>query len=308
MLKKLTKNKVIHFYNIKKGYPKMDIKFVVFILNGLTQAAILFVLGSGLTLAFGLMRVINLSHGAFYMLGGYIGYSIVKATGNWPLALLVGGLSIAVLGFLFERLMLVRVRGGDLPETLLTVALAMVISDLCLVFWARTPITLNVPKYLNPTVTLFGVPYPGFRYVLMGISILIAIGLWFILYKTKLGAAVRAGVDDRETVSALGVNIQVIYSAVFVLSALLAGLAGVLGGSYLQLSPGGDTTILTYSLVVIILGGMGSLLGAVVSSLILGQIMSFGLAFAPQFSYFLIFIPMAIVLAIRPEGIFGRKL
>jgi branched-chain amino acid transport system permease protein len=286
----------------------MDIKFVFLILNGLTQAAILFVLGSGLTLAFGLMRVVNLSHGAFYMLGGYIGYSIVKSTGNWPLALVAGGLSIAVLGFLFERLMLERVRGGDLPETLLTVALAMIISDLCLVFWARTPITLNVPTYLNPPVTIMGVTYPGFRYILMGISILIAFGLWFLLYKTKLGAAVRAGVDDRETVSALGVNIQVIYSAVFVISALLAGLAGVLGGSYLQLSPGGDTTILTYSLVVIILGGMGSLLGAVVSSLILGQIMSFGLAFAPQYSYFLIFIPMAIVLAIRPQGLFGRKI
>jgi len=286
----------------------MDIKFVFLILNGLTQAAILFVLGSGLTLAFGLMRVVNLSHGAFYMLGGYIGYSIVKATGNWPLALVAGGLSIALAGFLFERLMLVRVRGGDLPETLLTVALAMIISDLCLVFWARTPITLNVPKYLNPPVTILGVTYPGFRYILMGISIFIALSLWFILYKTKLGAAVRAGVDDRETVSALGVNIQVIYSAVFVISALLAGLAGVLGGSYLQLSPGGDTTILTYSLVVIILGGMGSLLGAVVSSLILGQIMSFGLAFAPQYSYFLIFIPMAIVLAIRPQGLFGRKI
>jgi branched-chain amino acid transport system permease protein len=286
----------------------MDIKFVFLILNGLTQAAILFVLGSGLTLAFGLMRVVNLSHGAFYMLGGYIGYSVVKATGNWPLALIAGGLSIAVAGFLFERLMLERVRGGDLPETLLTVALAMIISDLCLVFWARTPITLNVPTYLNPPVTILGVTYPGFRYILMGISVLIAFGLWFLLYKTKLGAAVRAGVDDRETVSALGVDIQVIYSAVFVISALLAGLAGVLGGSYLQLSPGGDTTILTYSLVVIILGGMGSLLGVVVSSLILGQIMSFGLAFAPQYSYFLIFIPMAIVLAIRPQGLFGRKI
>jgi branched-chain amino acid transport system permease protein len=286
----------------------MDIKDLIYILNGLTQAAIFFVLGSGLTLAFGLMRVVNLSHGAFYMLGGYIGYSIVKATGNWPLALLAGGLSIALLGYLFERTMLLRVRGGDLPETLLTVALSMIIADICLVFWARTPITLNVPQYLNPSINILGVPYPGFRYLLMLISVLVAGSIWFILYRTKLGMAVRAGVDDRETVSALGVNITVIYTAVFVLSALLAGLAGVLGGSYLQLSPGGDTTILTYSLVVIILGGMGSLMGAVVSSLILGQIMSWGLAFAPQYSYFLIFIPMALVLAIRPQGLFGRQL
>jgi branched-chain amino acid transport system permease protein len=286
----------------------MDAKFVLLVLNGLTQASILFVLGSGLTLAFGLMRVVNLSHGAFYLLGGYIGYSVVKSTENWPLALLVGGLSIALLGFLFERFMLARVRGGDLPETLLTVALSMVIADQALVYWAKSPLTLNVPSYLSPPIELLGVTYPGFRFVMMGVSILIAISLWLILYRTKLGAAVRAGVDDRETVSALGVNISVIYTAVFVLSAFLGGIAGVLGGSYLQLSPGIDTTILTLSLVVIILGGMGSLGGAIVSSLILGQIMSFGLAYAPQYSYFLIFIPMAIVLSIRPQGLFGRKL
>ncbi len=286
----------------------MDPKFITLILNGLTQAAILFVLGSGLTLAFGLMKVVNLSHGAFYMLGGYIGYSVQKATGNWPLAFLSGGLAIAFLGFVFERLMLTRVRGGDLPETLLTVALSMIISDQVLVYWAKSPLTLNVPAYLNPSLQVLGVTYPGFRFVMMGIGIFIAMSLWLILYKTKLGSAIRAGVDDREIVNALGINISVIYTAIFVLSAFLVGIAGVLGGSYLQLSPGGDTTILTYSLVVIILGGMGSLGGAVVSSLILGQIISFGLAFAPQYSYFMIFIPMAAVLAIRPQGLFGRQL
>lgn len=286
----------------------MDAKFILLVLNGLTQAAILFVLGSGLTLAFGLMRVVNLSHGAFYLLGGYVGYSIVIATGNWPLALIVGGLSIALLGLVFERVMLSRVRGGDLPETLLTVAVSMIIADQALVYWPKNPITLNVPTYLNAPLELLGVTYPAFRFIMLGLSIVIAISLWVILYKTKLGMAVRAGVDDRETVSALGVNITKIDTAVFVLSALLGGIAGVLGGSYLQLSPGVDTTILTYSLVVIILGGMGSLLGTVVSSLILGQIISFGLAYAPQYSYFLIFIPMAIVLAIRPQGLFGRKI
>lgn len=286
----------------------MEAKFIILILNGLTQASILFVLGSGLTLAFGLMRVVNLAHGAFYMLGGYIGYSVLKATENWFLALLAGGLAIAFLGFVFERLMLTRVRGGDLPETLLTVALSMIIADQALVYWPRSPITLNVPTYLSPPIKLLGITYPGFRFIMMGIAVFIAITLYLILYKTKLGAAVRAGVDDRETVSALGVNIGVIYTSVFVLSALLVGLAGVLGGSYLQLSPGGDTTILTYSLVVIILGGMGSLGGAIVSSLILGQIISFGLAYAPQFSYFMIFIPMALILAIRPQGLFGRKI
>jgi branched-chain amino acid transport system permease protein len=286
----------------------MEAKFILLILNGLTLASILFVLGSGLTLAFGLMRVVNLAHGAFYLLGGYIGYSVVKYTENWLLALIVGGLAIALLGLIFERFMLTRVRGGDLPETLLTVALAMIIADQALVFWARNPVTLNVPSFLSPSIQLLGVTYPGFRFVMMIVSIIIAVSLWLLIYKTKLGAAVRAGVDDRETVNALGININIIYTAVFVLSAFLGGIAGVLGGSYLQLSPGGDSIILIYSLVVIILGGMGSLGGAVVSSLILGQIISFGLAYAPQYAYFLIFIPMAIVLSIRPQGLFGRKI
>ncbi|HEY0792234.1 MAG TPA: branched-chain amino acid ABC transporter permease [Chthoniobacterales bacterium] len=284
----------------------MDAKLLILVLNGLTQAALFFVLGSGLTLAFGLMRVVNLSHGAFYLLGGYIGYSVFRATQNWPLALAAGGLSIAFLGCLVERILLARVRGGDLPETLLTVALSMIIADVSLAVWGGHPLTLNVPKYLNPSINLFGITYPGFRCLLMGISILIAALLWLVLYRTKLGAAVRAGVDDRETVSALGVNIDAMYSLVFALSAFLVGVAGVLGGSFLQLSPGSDTTILTYSLVIIILGGMGSLLGTAASSLILGQVLSFGLAYAPQYSYFLLFVPMAVVLAVRPQGFFGR--
>ncbi len=285
----------------------MDNKLLILILNGLTQASLLFVLGSGLTLAFGLMRVVNLSHGAFYLLGGYIGFTIAQVTGSLLLALLGGALAIAVFGLLFERTMLVRVRGGDLPETLLTVALAMIVADIALAIWGGHPLVLNVPEFLNPPVMVLGITYPGFRYIMMLMAVLIAAGLWALLYKTKLGAAVRAGVDDRETVSALGVNIDRIYTAVFVLSAFLVGIAGVLGGTYLQLSPGSDTTILTYSLVVIIVGGMGSLAGAILSALLLGQIISFSRAFTPEYSTFLLFIPMAIVLALRPQGLLGRK-
>lgn len=284
----------------------MNTRFIILILNGLTQASVLFVLGSGLTLAFGLMRVVNLSHGALYLLGGYIGYTVNQLTGSWVLAILAAGLAIALLGFLFERGMLFRVRGGDLPETLLTVALSMIIADLCLAIWGGHALSIESPAFTRTSITIFGITYPAFRYFLMLLSVLIAVALWLILFKTKIGAGVRAGVDDRETVSALGVNINLLYSLVFIISALLAGVAGVLGGTYLQLSPGSDTTILTYSLVVIILGGMGSLRGAVVSALILGQVISFGRAYLPQYSMFLIFVPMAITLAIRPQGLFGR--
>ena len=283
-------------------------KIAVLVLNGLTQGALFFVLGSGLTLAFGLMEVVNLSHGAFYLLGGYIGFTVLKLTGSWTLAVLAGSLSIAVFGWIFERTMLLRVRGGgDLSQTLLTIALSMIIADVALALWGGHPLSLRVPALLSRPVTLFGITYPAFRYALMLTSALIATFLWFVLFRTRFGVAVRASVDDRETVSALGVRIDTIYTLMFMLSALLAGVAGVLGGTYLQLSPGEDTTILTYSLVVIIVGGLGSLLGTVVSSLLLGQILSFGLAYVPEISMFLVFVPMAVVLAVRPRGLFGRK-
>ncbi|MGA2640546.1 MAG: branched-chain amino acid ABC transporter permease [Spirochaetia bacterium] len=286
----------------------MSMKIAILILNGLTEGALFFVLGSGLTLAFGLMKVVNLSHGAFYLLGGYIGLSVLGATGNWVLALAVSGLSIAVFGLFFERTMLLRVRGGgDLPQTLLTIALSTIIADVSLAIWGGHPQSIKVPSVINPPITVLGITYPGFRYFLILSSVIIASALWFILYRTRFGAAVRASVDDRETVSALGVRIDAIYTIMFMLSAFLAGVAGVLGGTFLQLSPGEDTIILTYSLVVIIVGGMGSLLGTVVSALILGQILSFGLAYAPEISMFLVFVPMAIVLAIRPQGLFGRE-
>ncbi len=282
--------------------------FVILMLNGLTQGALFFVLGSGLTLAFGLMNVVNMSHGAFYLLGGYLGVTALQLTGNWPAAVGVGGLSIALLGLAVERGMLARVReGGALSQTLLTIALSMIIADMALAIWGGHPLSIQSPAAITKPVTLFGLTYPGFRYVLMAISAAIALLLWLILYRTRFGLAVRATVDDRETASALGVRIDLIYSLMFMLSALLGGVAGVLGGTYLQLSPGEDTTILTYSLVIVIAGGLGSLLGAVVSSLILGEILSFGQAYAPEMSMFLVFVPMALVLAIRPEGLFGRQ-
>ena len=287
----------------------MDSRFLILVLNGLTQGALFFVLGSGLTLAFGLMRIVNMSHGAFYLLGGYLGLTTLRLTGSWTLSLAAAGLSIAVLGLAIERGMLARVReGGDLSQTLLTIAISMIIADVALAVWGGHPMSISSPAAISKPVAMFGIIYPGFRYVLMGISVVIALALWFILYRTKFGIAVRASVDDRETVSALGVRIDVIYSAMFMLSAFLSGIAGVLGGTYLQLSPGEDTTILTYSLVVVIVGGLGSLTGTIVSALILGQILSFSLAFAPQLSMFLVFVPMAIVLALRPEGLFGRRL
>lgn len=286
----------------------MEARYLIIVFNGLTQGALFFILGSGLTLAFGLMRVVNMSHGAFYLLGGYLGLSIVRQTGSWALGLFAAAALIAILGLLLERGMLNRIReGGDLSQTLLTIAVSMIIADQVLAYWGGHPVSIRTPAAISTPITLLGFTYPGFRYVLMLAAGLIALVLWFLLYRTRFGIAVRASVDDRETVSALGVRIDTVYSLMFMLSAFLGGLAGVLGGSYLQLSPGEDITILTYSLVVVIVGGLGSLMGALVSSLILGQILSFSLAFAPELSMFLVFAPMAIVLAIRPQGLFGKR-
>jgi branched-chain amino acid transport system permease protein len=279
---------------------------IILVLNGLTHAGLLFVLGSGLTLAFGLMRVVNLSHGAFYLLGGYLGLTVFRATGNWWLALLAGGLGIALLGFVLEKVLLDRVRGQALPETLLTIALSIIIADVSLAIWGGFAQSIRVPAALNPRISLLGFTYPGFRFFILGIAVFIGLGLWFLLQRTKVGAAVRAGVDDRETVSALGIDIHRIFTAVFVLSAFLAGVAGVIGASFLSIQPGADGQILILSLVVVILGGLGSLGGAVVAALVTGLLLSFSRAYFPEMSFFMVFGPMALVLAFRPQGLFGK--
>jgi branched-chain amino acid transport system permease protein len=279
---------------------------IILVLNGLTHAGLLFVLGSGLTLAFGLMRVVNLSHGAFYLLGGYLGLTVFRLTDNWFLALLAGGLGIALLGFVLEKVLLDRVRGQALPETLLTIALSIIIADVSLAIWGGFAQSIRVPAALNPRISLLGITYPGFRFFILGFAVFIGLGLWFLLQKTKVGAAVRAGVDDRETVSALGIDIHRIFTAVFVLSAFLAGIAGVIGASFLSIQPGADGQILILSLVVVILGGLGSLGGAVVAALVTGLLLSFSRAYFPEMSFFMVFGPMALVLAFRPQGLFGK--
>lgn len=276
------------------------------VLNGLTHAGLLFVLGSGLTLAFGLLRVVNLSHGAFYLLGGYLGISVFRVTDSWLLALLAGGLGIAVLGLFLERVLLGRVRGQPLPETLLTIALSIIIADVSLAIWGGFAQSIRVPAVLNPRVELFGLIYPGFRLFVFVLAVVIGLGLWLLLSKTKIGASVRAGVDDRETVSALGIDIRRIFTGVFVLSAFLAGIGGVIGASFLSIQPGADMQILILSLVVVILGGLGSLGGAVIAALLTGLLLSFSRAYFPELSYFMIFGPMALVLAFRPQGLFGK--
>jgi branched-chain amino acid transport system permease protein len=281
-------------------------EFGLQLLNGLTFAALLFLVSSGFTLIFGLMRIVNLAQGSLYLLGGYIGLSVIRATGSFWLALPAAALAIGTLGLLVERGLLRRVRGRPMSEILLTVGLSFIAADLALAVWGGDPITLDVPAAIDGRTEILGVTYPVYRLSVVALGLAVALGLWALLERTRIGAMVRAGVDDREMAEALGINVKLVFTGVFALGAMLAGLAGVVGGAYLSLFPGADTQILTYALVVVVVGGMGSLRGAVLGALLVGLIYIFGQALVPNLAYFVLFAPMALVLILRPQGLFGR--
>ncbi len=276
------------------------------VLNGLSFAALLFFLASGFTLIFGLMRIVNLAHGAFYLVGGYVGLTVTTATGNFWLGLIAAPIAIALAGLFTERVLLRRIRGQELPEVLLTVGIAFVFADMSLEIFGGDPMSVPVPPFLRGGLDIGFMVYPRFRFFVIICALLVGAALFYAHSRTRIGAIVRAGVDDREMVSALGININKIFTGVFMVGSMLAGMAGLIGGGLLSLVPGADTEILLYSLAVVIIGGLGSLPGAVVGSLIVGMADAFGRALIPELSYFTLFAPMALVLVIRPRGLLGR--
>lgn len=276
------------------------------VLNGLTLAALLFIMASGLTLAFGLMRVVNLAHGAFYLLGGYVGVQLVEQTDSLLIGILVGGLVALVVGVLMERVLLRHVRGLDLSEALLTIAVGIIISDGLLMVYGGQPQTLPLPPALRAPVDLGVMMYPTFRVLIMVFAVVLGVALWLVMTRSRIGAAIRAGVDDRETAMTQGINVPLLFGGVFAVASLLAGVAGVIGTSYMSLNQGLDVRVLMLSLVVIIIGGMGSLKGAAVGALITGLVSSFATGYLPQFALFFLFLPMTLILVLRPQGLFGR--
>ena len=280
--------------------------FIFLTLNGMTLAALLFLMATGLTLAFGLMRVVNLAHGALYLLGGYVGVQVVQETYSLALGIVVGGLVAMVGGVLMERLLLQRVRGLDLSEALLTIAVGMIIADGLLAIYGGSSISLPLPPDLRMPMDLGVMMYPTFRVYIMIAAVLLGIVLWLVMTRTRIGAAIRAGVDDRETAMTQGINVPLLFAGVFGAASFLAGVAGVIGTSYMSLGQGLDVRVLMLSLVVIIIGGMGSLKGAAVGAFITGMVYSFAAGFLPQFSLFFLFLPMTLILVFRPQGLFGR--
>ena len=283
-------------------------QFIAQTLNGLTLAGIIFLVSSGFTLVFGVMRVTNLSHGAVYLLGGYIGYSVIAATHNFFYGLAAGALAMGALGLVLERTLITWLGRREMAELLATLGLIYVLDDISLAIWGGTPLTINLPGILGRSTTLpvSGIVYPNTRIFILGVSIVVALGLYYLLRRTRVGAIIRAGVDDREMVSALGINVRLVFTLVFTLGAALAGFAGVLGGTVLGVYTGGDSDILLFALAVVIIGGLGSFEGAIVGSLIIGLAENYGTAYFQAVAYSIVFIPVIVILLVKPEGLLGK--
>ena len=275
-------------------------------LNGLSFGALLFLLASGLTLIFGLMRVANIAHGSYYLLGAYVGLSVMRWTSVFPLAILAGGAAVAVIGIVMQRWFLARFHQQALPQVLLTMGFAFFFSDQALLLWGGDPQSIPVPKSLAGTLVIGPVYFPAYRLFVIAVGLCVFAGLWLLLERTRLGATVRAAVDDAEMARGLGINVARVMTGVFALGAFLAAAGGVMGGAFLSIYPGADFDVLPLTFVVVIMGGLGSLKGALVGSLLVGLLDNFGKALFPELSYFTLFAPMALILAVRPTGLFGR--
>lgn len=275
-------------------------------LNSLAFGGVLFTLAAGFSLIFGLMRIANLSHGAYFMLGAYVGLSALMNGYSFSVAVLAGGIVVAVLGGIIERLMLRRLAGNALSQVLATLGVAFVIADFSLWLWGGDPRPVSGPDLLSGSARIFGLVFPLYRLAVLVFSIIIGIGLWLLLDKTRLGMMIRASVDDMQMARGIGIPSSRLFTVVFCLGAALAGIGGVLAAPILSVYPGLDSDMLPLALVVVILGGLGSLMGAFVGSFLIGLIYTFGQVLFPDLAYIILFLPMVIILAVRPRGLFGR--
>jgi branched-subunit amino acid ABC-type transport system permease component len=282
-------------------------------LSGLTAAMFLFLIASGLSLVFGVLRVLNFAHGSFYMLGAYGAYQFVQWFGTGPgrfwLAALGAALGIAVLGGLVERLLFQRLYGKDeLYQLLFTYALVLILADVAKILWGTQQKSVSRPPGLAGAFSLFGTLVPYYNLFILLLGPAIALAFWFVLHRTRAGRLIRAGALDRETLGALGVNVNRLYTGVFMIASFLGGLGGALVTPVKTIVPGMDTEMIVEAFIVVVIGGLGSFWGTFLGALIYGQVLSFGILFIPRFSIFSVFVLMAAVLVIRPWGLLGRPL
>ena len=281
--------------------------YLLTLLNSLTLASLYFIVASGFTLVFGLMRNVNLAHGSLYLLGGYVGYVVAQHTGWWVLAMAAGFLAAAVLGLLIQLLILRHMQGQELRQTMVTIGLSIVIADILLWIFTGQVYQMEAPSWLQGPIRDIPVikAYSAYRLSLLGFGIAIGLFLWWLLNRTRVGTMIRAGVDDRAMLAAAGVNVNLVFAVTFMLGAGLAGFGGVIGAVELSMVPGEDTRLLLASLIVVIVGGMGSVPGAAIGAAILGLAETYGLAYAPTYSVVFTFLILIVVLAFRPRGIMG---
>jgi branched-chain amino acid transport system permease protein len=274
--------------------------------NGVSYGALLFLLAGGLSLIFGMMRIVNMTHGSYYLLGGYVGLTVIWRGGPFVLAILAGALAIAAVGIGEWNAFLRRLAGQELGQVLTTMGFALIFQDLGLIIWGGDPYTIPVPRALSGAFQLGDLYFPVYRVFIVLVAAAIAVVLWLVVERTRIGAKMRATVDDAEMARGVGIDVPRISLGVFALGASLAAVAGVVAGGFVGVYPGADFEILPYAFVVVIVGGMGSLKGAVVGSLMVGLLDNFGKALFPELSYFTLFAPMAAILAVRPTGLFGQ--
>jgi len=275
--------------------------------NSVTLGGLLFLLSAGFSLIFGLMRIPNLTHGSFFILGAYLGASFLALGLNFWLAALLAAAAMAMIGGAIERLLLRRLAGQELAQVLVTLGLSFMIADLCLMVWGGDPISLDTPPGLRGVTPIASIVFPTYRLMIVLIAVAVAVSLWLMLDRTRLGAMIRAGVDDPAMARVTGIRVSRLFTLVFCLGAAIAGFAGVIGGPILSVYPGLDSDMLPLALIVVILGGTGSLLGALLGSFIIGLLYNFGQVLFPELAYIILFLPMLLILLFRPRGLFGRQ-
>jgi branched-chain amino acid transport system permease protein len=286
----------------------LDTNFwVIQTFNGISYGALLFLLASGLSLIFGVMRIVNLAHGSFFLLGGYVALTVIWTTGSWLLAIPVAALVIAVMGLLMERVFLRPLGFDPLRQVLLTVGFAYLFQQAALDIWGGDNLDITPPAVLKQSAVIGGFYFPMYRVFMIGMALVMGVILWITMEKTRMGAMVRATVDDAEMARGVGIDTSRVSMFIFSLGAFLAGLGGVIGGAFLGVYPGLDFAILPIAFAVVIIGGMGSLTGAAVGSLLVGLADNFGKALFPEISYFTLYAPMVLILALKPTGLFGRE-
>jgi branched-chain amino acid transport system permease protein len=279
--------------------------FVTQTLNGLTFAALLFLMASGFTLIFGLMRIPNMAHGGLFMLGAYLAVALLSYGLPFAAAAVFAGLLVGVVGVFIERTVLMRIAGNELAQVLATLGIAFVISDGCRAVWGGMPLEVASPEWLSGVVRVGNWVFPLYRVAVMALAVVIAIGLDLSLSRTVLGARVRAAVEDRLMARASGIRVDQLFATTFFAGAALVGFAGVIGAPIMSVYPGLDMDVLPLVLIVVVLGGTGSIGGALLGSVVTGLVFSLGQTWFSELSYVLLFVPMIFVLALRPQGLFG---